>query len=86
LAILVEGESRPQPALQVVTAGLELVQPLPEAKDFWAVMAAVEVSEDGAGAAVDGLSAEAVPLGEWCDIAVAAEEDGGGAGEAVEQG
>jgi hypothetical protein len=85
LAILID-DGLPQTAMQVVAAGLELVPLLPQAKDFWAVAVAVEVSEDGAGPAVDGLSAEAVALGESCDVAVAPEEDGGGAGEAVEQG
>jgi hypothetical protein len=63
-----------------------LVELLAEAQGFLAVGQAVEVVADGVGLAVDGLSAEAVPLGESCDVAVAAEEDGGGAGEAVEQG
>ena len=47
---------------------------------------AVEVVEDGLGLAVKGLSAEAVELGESRDIAVAAEEDSSGAGDAVEGG
>jgi hypothetical protein len=86
LAALVQDDGLPQAALQVVTAGLELVERLPEATDVRAVAVAVEVAQDGGGLAVDGLSAEAVALGESCDVAVAAEEDGGGAGEAVEQG
>jgi len=51
-----------------------------------ALVAAVEVVADGIGVSIDGLSAEAVLLGESCDVAVASEEDGGGAGDAVAQG
>jgi hypothetical protein len=86
LAILVQDDGLFQAALKVVAAGLELVPLLPEAPDFLAVTLAVEVAEDGAGLAVDGLSAEAVLLGQSCDVAVASEEDGGGAGEAVAEG
>jgi hypothetical protein len=59
---------------------------LPELEDFLAVALAVEVFEDGVGPAIEGLPAQAVPLGESRDVAVASEEDGGGAGEAVEEG
>ena len=86
LLVLIDNDGLLQAALQVVTAGLELVELLSEVTDVRAVAVAVEVAQDGAGLAVDGLSAQAVALGESCDVAVASEEDGGGAGEAVEQG
>src|SRR5439155_27326141 len=86
LLVLIDNDGLLQAPLQVIAAGLELVELLAEAQGFLAVRKAVEVVADGVGLAVDGLSAEAVLLGESCDVAVAAEQDSGGAGEAVEQG
>ena len=60
-----------------------MVELLAEPQGFLAVRKAVEVIADGVGVAVEGLSAEAVLLGESCDVAVASEEDSGGAGETV---
>jgi hypothetical protein len=70
--------------LEVSAAGLESLELLVQVEGVLA-MAAVEVIEDGLGQAVEGLAAEAVESGASCDVAVAAEGDGGGAGEAVEQ-
>jgi len=86
LLVQVENDGVFQAPLQVVGVGLELVELLAEAQGFLSVCAVVEVVADGVGVAVDGLSAEAALSGESCNVAVAAEEDGGGAGEAVEQG
>ena len=71
-------------ALMLVIAGL--VELLSEAEDFLAVAVAIEVLADGVGLSVDGLSAGAALLGESGDVAIASEEGGGGAGDAVEDG
>jgi hypothetical protein len=86
LLVLIDNDGLRQAPLQVIAAGLELVELLAEAQGFLAVGQAIEVVADSVGMAVDGLSAEAVLLGESCDVAVASEEDGGGAGEAVAEG
>ena len=75
-----------QASLQVVAVGLGLVELLSEAQEFLAVAGVVEVVADGVGVSVEGLSAEAVLVGESRDVAVAAAEDGGGAGDAVAEG
>jgi hypothetical protein len=67
-------------ALEVVAAGLDLVELLPVVQNLWAVIATVEVAQDCAGLAVDGLSAAAVLLGEAIYFALAAKADGGGGG------
>jgi hypothetical protein len=86
LAAVVEEGGVIEAPLQVVATGLESVELLAEAQGILAVGEAAEVIEDGRGRAVKGLSAEAVELGESCDIAVAAEEDSGGAGDAIPGG
>jgi hypothetical protein len=86
LAVIVGGEGVAQAPLQVVAAGLELIELLLEAEGVPAVRQGIEVVEDAVGLAVEGLAAQAVLPGASGDVAVAAEEDGAGAGEAVEQG
>jgi len=84
LAVVVEKDRVSEASLQGVATGLALVELLSEAEDFLAL--AVQVLQDGVAVAVDGLSAEVMQLGEACDIAVATEEDGGGAAKAIEKG
>jgi hypothetical protein len=82
-AVVVGGDGGGE-APEVVTTGLELVQLLPQAQGLLAV--AVEVVAHGTGLAVDVLPAGAALAGQPCDVAVATEEGGGGAGEALQDG
>jgi hypothetical protein len=86
LAVGVQKDGVLESALQLVTAGLELVELLAEAEGLLALAEAVEVVQHGVRLAVDGLSAELVLLGQACDGAVASEEDSGGAGDAIPEG
>jgi hypothetical protein len=74
LAVVVEEDRAVEAPPQVVAVGLALVELLSQAEDLLAVPIAVELIEDGGVVAVDGLSAEAVLLGESGDVAVAAAE------------
>ena len=56
---------------------------LAEAEGFLAVRLCVEVVADGVGLSVDGLSAQAVFVGDAGDGAVASKEGGSGAGDAL---
>jgi hypothetical protein len=86
LAVLVEGGGPVEAPLEVVAVGLDLVGLLAEAEGLLLVAEAVEVVAYGIGLAVDGWPAGAALSGQSCDVAVAAEEGGGGAGDAVEDG
>jgi hypothetical protein len=86
LAIFVEDDGVVQTPLQVVAVSLDLVELLSEAEDLLAMTLGVEVSADGVGLSVDGLSACAALAGQSRDVAVASAEGGGGAGDAVEDG
>ena len=72
--------------LQVVAVGLGLFELFPEAENLLTLAVAVELLLDGFMVAIDGLSAEAVLLGEARDVAVTSEEDSGGAGDADAKG
>jgi hypothetical protein len=86
LAIVVEDNGAIKASLPVGPPRLGLFELLAEAEDFLAVSLCVEISADGVGLSVDGLSAESVFLGDACDGAIASEECSGGAGDALGKG
>jgi hypothetical protein len=83
LAVVVQADSVRQLPLEVVAACLELVALLAQLQDLLPLPLAVEVIKDGIGLAVEGLTAVAVGAGQPGDVAVAAEQHGGGDSEAV---
>jgi hypothetical protein len=86
LAVPVEDHGVLEASLPVVAAGLGLFELLAEMKGFLAVRRDVEVVAEGVGLSVDGLSAQAVFLGDACDGTIASKECGGGAGDALGKG
>jgi hypothetical protein len=86
LAILVKDNGVVKAALQVVTAGLGLFELLAKVEGNRAVRLCVEIVADGVAVSVDGLAAESVFGCQACNRAVASEESGGGAGNALGKG
>jgi hypothetical protein len=86
LTVLVKQDGIVEAALQVLTMAAGLFDLLVEAGDFLAVCGCVELVAEGVGVPVDGLAAQAVLAGEVGDGAVASEEGGGGAGDALAKG
>jgi hypothetical protein len=86
LAVLVKDHGLVEAALQIVTAGLDVLELLTQAEDFLVVCLCLEVVAEGVGLSVDGLAAQAVFFGDASDSAVASEEGGGGAGDALAKG
>jgi hypothetical protein len=79
----VQDDGAGQAAPGLVEVRLEVGEALAEVLELAAVVDAFDGTGGGVGLAVDGLPANATLGGEGGDVAVVAEEDGGGAGEGV---